>query len=309
MHRRAFTLIELLVVIAIIALLISMLLPALGKARKSAQLAVSSANMKGIGIATASYQTDSKQYLPVVPPTRNRYIEFEGNPDYNFAWINTWTFGGKNNNGWWASNVGAGHNDIEAADRPLNRYMYPDVDLVAPPGTAKLAANSELRQNLELKAYKDPSDKIGHQQNWPRENGTGARPGPPVSCYDDVGTSYQLQIMWFYQIENQRSNLSWPLIYRLGTKRLAVADSFNPSQYCWLWDEWGDITIYDSVGQGVVINGYQDRNKCVMLFMDGHAGYIDVIPETLAIREGNRQRAYVNERYRLTFDDLPLPSR
>ena len=60
---RAFTLIELLVVIAIIALLISILLPALGEARRSARLARCLSNMKQQGTAMHTYAADYKEAL------------------------------------------------------------------------------------------------------------------------------------------------------------------------------------------------------------------------------------------------------
>ncbi len=58
--RRAFTLIELLVVIAIIALLVGILLPALGKARLASQMGVSAANLSQLGRAHYQYSVDFK---------------------------------------------------------------------------------------------------------------------------------------------------------------------------------------------------------------------------------------------------------
>jgi prepilin-type N-terminal cleavage/methylation domain-containing protein len=60
MKRKGFTLVELLVVIAIIAMLLAILMPALGKVRQIAQRIMCATNLSGIGKAMLTYSTDDK---------------------------------------------------------------------------------------------------------------------------------------------------------------------------------------------------------------------------------------------------------
>lgn len=66
MRNRAFTLIELLVVVAILTILMSILLPALGKARESAKTIVCLSNMRQMSLGTMMYANDNRELLPAV---------------------------------------------------------------------------------------------------------------------------------------------------------------------------------------------------------------------------------------------------
>jgi len=63
-RQRGFTLIELLVVISIIALLVSILLPALGAARGAAESIQCSSNLRQLGLGFVNYTTDNAEAVP-----------------------------------------------------------------------------------------------------------------------------------------------------------------------------------------------------------------------------------------------------
>jgi prepilin-type N-terminal cleavage/methylation domain-containing protein/prepilin-type processing-associated H-X9-DG protein len=85
--RKGFTLIELLVVVAIIALLISILLPSLSRARELAKRAVCASNLRGIGQGMHIYANDNREWFPthffnpgtytVGPPARSEVSYYE----------------------------------------------------------------------------------------------------------------------------------------------------------------------------------------------------------------------------------------
>lgn len=81
----AFTLIELLVVVAIIAVLLSILIPALGAARERARRVVCASNLHQVGVALTAYGMDSHGWAP---PTGGG-----GRLGYpNISWYCDWWF-------------------------------------------------------------------------------------------------------------------------------------------------------------------------------------------------------------------------
>lgn len=80
-NRKAFTLIELLVVIATIALLLGILMPALGKARKAAQRITCAAHQRGFGLAFQAYLMDNDDWSHWGPNRGFWYLPNPRNPE------------------------------------------------------------------------------------------------------------------------------------------------------------------------------------------------------------------------------------
>lgn len=92
MKKKGFTLIELLVVIAIIAMLMAILMPALGKVRRLAQRLICGTNLKGLGTACMVYSNDNDEEYPVAGTSNTEWSTDEAIADNywdvidNFKW-------------------------------------------------------------------------------------------------------------------------------------------------------------------------------------------------------------------------------
>ena len=84
-RAQAFTLVELLVVIGIIALLISVLLPSLNKARQQANLIKCQSNLRTIGQALSIYTAERKGQLPMGMFNRDTTTPDNGQTQWNWA--------------------------------------------------------------------------------------------------------------------------------------------------------------------------------------------------------------------------------
>src|SRR5438093_6738421 len=84
--RGAFTLMELLVVIAVIALLASLLLPALSRAKSSAKSARCKSNLRQLGLALNMYLGDFSKYPVGESPIEEKFWFDYLEPDTGSEW-------------------------------------------------------------------------------------------------------------------------------------------------------------------------------------------------------------------------------
>ncbi len=252
MHRmrsesrcRGFTLIELLVVIGVIAVLLGLLFPALGRAREAARTTICLSNMRQITNAAIMYTSDHENRWPVIP-----YRESE----FSVIWT-SWTWGGATTSDYWPTNWGF----LEAKRRPLNHYLYPELVLNDPP-----------EGRLELPVFECPSDQGTFQRSfWNSQT----YPDPSVTCYEDIGTSYHLNVKWWYA--SARSGESTAARWARTRHMFRSAEWRTPATFVWLHDQTMDFVSHMGVSRK---GDHGEKNRSVSAFMDGHCEYLEVIP-------------------------------
>ena len=90
-RTKAFTLVELLVVIGIIALLVSILLPALSKARAAAQNVVCLSNLRQTAMCLSLFAGENRDHLPASEAYYGSMISRDQYPGYSGpCWVKAW---------------------------------------------------------------------------------------------------------------------------------------------------------------------------------------------------------------------------
>jgi hypothetical protein len=263
-HRRSgFARADALAVIALLAVAGSIMMAKAPFSQQQQMLADSINRLQNLGKAGGFYQNDNRNYLPITLSysrgiTQTTGTQLEG-------WC-TWSFGGKNNDAWWA----AGAFDVEAADRPLNTYVF-GRRFSAPPSPQRLAANAPQRRNDQADPFRDPSDDFTRQRSWPSPTIIKG-----VTTYNDVGTSYLWNVGWWRQANQFPGGFTQQ--FNEGTRRIAAQIGTPPSRFVWATDNDADVIVYQSSSTFRLLNGYGDINASVMLTLDGNVRYLKVRP-------------------------------
>ncbi len=188
-RKTGFTLIELLVVISIIAILISILLPALAKARELANRAVCMANIRGIIQSMITYSQSNNGTFPTQT----------------------------SETGWWGTYYSNGPgfitSDAATADTAVELNWYPTTAGNWHPNPMSSLWILVLQGYATPASFYCPSDAIGqgpsteffnnfsngqpsYLGDFGYVNGNGMTVGPWVTNYDGAGESYSIANPW-----------------------------------------------------------------------------------------------------------------
>lgn len=246
--------------------------------------------LKQLGMATAQYQADNNNYTPITmvyhrgTAPRSPYTSALG-------WCG-WSYGGKNNHNYWYNQSG-GAFDVEAADRPLNAYAHPGIVFSAPAFPGRMSASDPARTTAQADAFKDPFDTWTFERSWPTITTS-------ISTYNDVGTSYAWNSIWYEQIVRAYPSLTFENKFHEATRRLAQGDGVQPSRFAWVSDPSLPVVANTSGAAAQIPNWYGAKNYSTMLFLDGRAGYLQTFP-------GRKLKTFINPDYSLVFENLPNP--
>jgi type II secretory pathway pseudopilin PulG len=281
----AFTLIELLVVVGIIALLVSILLPTLKRAREAAKRSTCLAQIKNIASTSRVYESEDPNGwgIPVHP---QQYTQDAAAPSF----IGAYEWGGK-------SGIGKGWNQqsddildskygtrlgFGPSTRPMNVLLYKG-DFVDHRITDSEEGMLEDTK-LDLGLYQCPGDdgppRGGHCSDW-------IEFPEPTSSYDWFGNSYAANIFMIANSTGGYMASNSPYMRpttRVPTPARTLYYEENIGRWAWaMRNEWCDfLQPGPDPGPTKAIRGWHGQDWWYnRAFVDAHAEYQQIIfPET-----------------------------
>ena len=192
-RRTGFTLVELLVVIGIIALLISILLPALNKARESARQVKCLSNMRQIATAVTMFASDNNGRVPTAAGSNAIYYDYltkgyaplaSGATKDQLQACSDW-IADKSKIDPWTGNPNAGALDMNITYGALTKYLGAKLQDTFNDFAAGAAASRTLQE-----VFRCPSDNLDARPKASTTNGA-------------YRYSYSMNVMWSpYKLPN-----------------------------------------------------------------------------------------------------------
>lgn len=296
--RRAFTLIELLVVVAIIALLLSILLPSLTRAKEQARIAKCGSNLRTIVQAAAAYLLDNNTFVFAFP--QGYYVNGEprgaalftefiwggGIPDkHKSDWDNS-----QGDGPFTKSGNPADVYKFLAVERPMNAYVTPEVSWDDPrrmwTGEGKNTPRVQIPYELP-DVFKCPSDSTAAV---PSANRAVEPPGEPDSIFrtwEFWSNSYPINWYWAYYWSaedgfltalsgDRRNGKNLP---GRGPELIRQKQNYGAAEFILFYENQLNFALEGARARGYVVDqrklvGWHKQDDYHYAgFMDGHAEY------------------------------------
>lgn len=256
--NRGITLIELLVVLSILAILLSVLLPALAAARIEGQKTKCLTHLRGIAQAASAYSTDDPRgvYGPV--HAKAKEYQAEGYSDYGGGpgIVNIPS----------AGQVFMWNQSFDPSTRPLNQIIY-GAEGMAQPDENGIGAG-DLNQFQEFQC---PGEDFGYQE-WPGWQGLRDEVEQPY--FRSNGTSFRLNnLIW-----RESKTVTWVAgVYGRSVAQVPDTSMVLGFMECRAFqtlftnDVWGSLTV-----RGELTGYHKKLGFFNVSYVDGHVANVDM---------------------------------